>query len=433
MALDGPGLSFPAVLQNARLASRLAQIQAVANDQLHLTDVTTLASKSSRKDPYEGKRWVRRKDNAQFIGNPHIVAATKRDWTVQPPLVRPTFPEPLPPYLPRTEKLSGTEIPATEPLSANAGRFSLSLKGMRKTLRRSGNRAEVLVRHIENELIEWLWEGGTLLNPDLVSGPTTDADMQNLVLQAKPVRELQTVLEAMRTPLQLVWYIADDAFARYILHCCARYHEVVSYSKDVAGFRLTYLLRPNVTRPDHRAATALDTPPVTDIDYSSHPESDLDFLSDLSEKAADSDMELSERHDLDTNVEEEEPVAPAPTLVEDRPTDVPQGDVISLSEDSASQVGYVAVKLASLSVNSEKRRPDGEVCSDEPGVTAPHWYGKSTCRRMWSRSTSSPSRSPARHMARRRATLVRRYEPPKSTVTALGAARPQTLHEFIYS
>ena len=104
---------------------------------------------------------------------------------------------------------------------------------MRKALRRSGIRAELLVRHIESELTEWLWEGGALLNPDGDSS-TLEMDVQNLVGRAKTVRELSTVLEVMRTPLQLVWYIADDAFARYIVHCCARYHEVVSYSTPIS-------------------------------------------------------------------------------------------------------------------------------------------------------------------------------------------------------
>jgi len=167
---------------------------------------------------------------AEFVGNPHIVAATRRDYAVQPPRIPSTFPEPLPPYLPRTAKIPPAQIPGIDPPSANAGRFSLSLRGMRKTLRRSGNRAQVLVRNIEHELVEWLWEGGTLLNPD--TAHISDADVLNLMSRAKGIGDLTTVLEVMRTPLQLVWYVEDDAFARYVVHCCARYHEVVSYSKD---------------------------------------------------------------------------------------------------------------------------------------------------------------------------------------------------------
>ena len=50
--------------------------------------------------------------------------------------------------------------------------------------------------------------------------------------------------------------------------------------KDVDGRRLTYLLRPNVTRPDHTARAALDTPPATELsDYSLGVLSETDILS----------------------------------------------------------------------------------------------------------------------------------------------------------
>ncbi|KIM91356.1 hypothetical protein PILCRDRAFT_762809 [Piloderma croceum F 1598] len=43
--------------------------------------------------------------------------------------------------------------------------------------------------------------------------------------------------------------------------------------------RLTYLLRPNITRPDFHARATLDTPPVTDLDYTSQ-ERKSDFISE---------------------------------------------------------------------------------------------------------------------------------------------------------
>ncbi|KAF8973013.1 hypothetical protein BDZ97DRAFT_645362 [Flammula alnicola] len=100
---------------------------------------------------------MRRKDNAHFVGNPHVVAATKRDYSLPPPQTRSTFPEPLPPYLPRNVKLPTIPtLPVTDPGTANAGRFSLSLKGMRRDLRRAGGRAEGLVRDVESEMVQWL-------------------------------------------------------------------------------------------------------------------------------------------------------------------------------------------------------------------------------------------------------------------------------------
>lgn len=156
----------------------------------------------------------------------HIVPATKADYTISPPHINSTFPEPLPPYLPRTVKLPITPtLPVTDPASANAGRFSLGLKGMRRNLRRSGGRAEALIRDVEYEMIQWLSLGGTVLAPD---NSTHTGE-----IQSTPVGSTGTVLEISRTPLQLIWKISDDAFARYIVHCCARYHEIISFSMSI--------------------------------------------------------------------------------------------------------------------------------------------------------------------------------------------------------
>ncbi|KAF8629835.1 hypothetical protein AX15_003201 [Amanita polypyramis BW_CC] len=351
-------------------------------------------------------------------------------------------------------KVPPAEIPHPDAMSANAGRFSLSLKGMRKALRQSGSRAEVLVRNIEQELVEWLWEGGTLLDPD--SAPLSgDMDMQDLVCRATPIGDLNTILEVKRTPLQLIWYIADDAFARYVLHCCARYHEVVSYSKDVAGYRLTYLLRPNVTRPDHRAPAALDTPPVTDVDYSSHPESETDFLSDISEREADVEMFKNSDTSLGAITEAKPAQYPSPDSADSaeagrRNISSVQGDNLSDTadiDDSASELGYVAVKLSSLSVGSrdseefvtvdvEQRSMNGlGSASQSTPQYFPARYGHSVSarRRTWDRSVSSPSRSPSKTMSPRRAAARRHYEAPRATVATLGATRPQTLYDYLYS
>ncbi|KAK2467894.1 hypothetical protein APHAL10511_000189 [Amanita phalloides] len=432
MTTDSPVLSFPAVLRNPGLVSRFAQIQAVANEHEYVAHTTQIGPEPFRRGPHEGKRWVRRKDNAEFFGNPHIVAAAKHDYAIQPPHILSTFPEPLPPYLPRTVKIPAAQIPSQDPLSANAGRFSLSLKGMRRTLRRSGNRAQILVRHIEQEMVDWLWEGGTLLSPD--SAPTGDADVRDLVCRAKCVGELATVLELLRTPLQLVWYVEDDAFARYVVHCCARYHEIVSYSKEVAGFRLTYLLRPNVTRPDHRAPAALDTPPVTDIDYSSHQDSETDVLSDISERG--SNFSLSA-------IGEDAPVPRSPAGSE---VGIPQceEDISGAADidDSASESNHVLVKVPSLSVDSVT--DSGTENSGRGGLesglqTTPQGpsvqYGQSILarRRTWARSISSPSRSPVRTVVYPRTTARRRYEAPTSTAIALGATKSQMFYDYLYS
>ena len=101
---------------------------------------------------------------------------------------------------------------------------------MRRTLRGHGPRAERLVHDVEEEVLDWL-VGGTILNPDEAEDV--------LVIPGRPVGfEGSNIVELSRTPLQLIWSVEQDAFARYIVHCCARYHKVVSYSK----FRLNSLI-----------------------------------------------------------------------------------------------------------------------------------------------------------------------------------------------
>jgi len=140
------------------------------------------------------------------------------------PSTRQTFPEPLPSYLSRNTKLPPINRPTRDPVTANAGRFSLSLKGMRRTLRSHGGRAQPLVRDVEDEIIAWRREGGTLINPDA-------SDAQTFQFPGTLIGDTGCIREVSRTPLQLVWFISDDAFARYVVHCCARYHEIVSFSE----------------------------------------------------------------------------------------------------------------------------------------------------------------------------------------------------------
>ncbi len=152
------------------------------------------------------------------------------DYTLPTPSNKPTFPEPLPSYLPRTVKVPVAVLPTRDPVSANAGRFSLSMKGMRKELRRAGGRAEALVLDVEAEMMTWL-QGGVILRPD-ESNATGLANLQLRMKEGREIGSTGTVREVSRTPLQLVWSIADGAFARYVVHCCARYHDIVSFSRS---------------------------------------------------------------------------------------------------------------------------------------------------------------------------------------------------------
>ncbi|KAJ3505798.1 hypothetical protein NLJ89_g7227 [Agrocybe chaxingu] len=265
-------LSFPAILRNPGLKDRYGYLHTATGTPGTPPKSQSPVFKKQRRNQNEGKRWVRRNDNARFVGNPHIIAATKRDYALSPAQTHPTFPEPLPPYLPRTLRVPAASIPTTDPASANAGRFSVSLKGMRRDLRRAGGRAEALVRDVELEIVQWLAIGGTVLSPD-THNQGAEAPSQP---SETPVGNSGTIVEVSRTPLQLIWRIADDSFA--------------SFSKGTDENRLTYLLRPNVTRPDRRMQADLDTPPITDLDYSSNPDTDID--SDfISERELGSDVE----------------------------------------------------------------------------------------------------------------------------------------------
>lgn len=398
---------------------------------------------------------------AHFVGNPHVVAATRKDYVLPTPSNKSTFPEPLPSYLPRTVKVPVATLPARDPASANAGRFYLSMKGMRKELRRAGGRAEALVREIEGEIVQWL-QGGVMLRPD-ESNAAGLANLQVKMGEGREIGSTGSIVEVSRTPLQLVWSIADDAFARYVVHCCARYHEVVSFSKSSRGLvysgnllhlrlgkgdsneRITYLLRPNVRQPDYRAATTLETPPVTDIDYSSHPEStdvDSDFVSDRD--LVDSDIDESPTNpkiatgviatsgNLDSIQEASLPSSPLVTsqtidnvVREADEWSVLSGDIDAYGDESGSEAGQeLADSIASLSLGDghdaaqgaagEHRQdvdPDKTLTRDAADlvrealvddresspVRISHLrQSPLPSNRRWTRSTSSPSRSPAR-------------------------------------
>lgn len=143
--------------------------------------------------------------------------------SVPTPQKRPTFPSPLPRYLPRNIAIPAASPTSREPVSASAGQFSMSKKGMRRELRGRGVMTEVLVREVEDEIMAWL---------DMDVWVDTDTRQQSDDRgDDAQIGSLGVIREVERTHMHLVWEISDDAFARYVVHCCARYHNVVSFSK----------------------------------------------------------------------------------------------------------------------------------------------------------------------------------------------------------
>ncbi|KAI0730340.1 hypothetical protein C8Q72DRAFT_874823 [Fomitopsis betulina] len=406
-------MSFPAILRNPGIGDRFAHLHRIDSAQLRgsvAAAATAASKKKNRRDEKEGKRWVRRKDNARFVGNTHIVLPSKRDYAVVYPQKQPTFPEPLPNYLTRNNAIPPAVLPGREPSSANAGRFSMGLKGMRRELRKSGPRTEQLVRELEDEILAWL-DGGVMLAPDTAT---------EMSFPGRTVDSSETVKEVNRTPLQLVWSIEDNAWTRYVVHCCARYHEVVSFSKDTSGQRLTYLLRPNVTRPTHGVPSGLDTPPTTDLDSSVHSDFDAGSASDAfsdrrSESGADSDAEPVARptaHALSA-IAESAPGTPARTAAPLAPLSDDDWSVIGDEADAeeSETEDRLATGVGSLSLGDAEASPRTRQAS----FRSPLWERQR-------RSASSPSRSPARRPAR-----MYRVQPLRAP-----ASRP-SFYDYLFS
>jgi len=229
---------------------------------------------------------------------------------------------------------------------------------------------------------------------------------------------------------------------------------VVSFSKGTAEDRLTYLLRPNVTRPDRRIPAGLETPPITDLDYSSNPETDIDseFISD---RELESDIELD--HDAGLpSIAESPGAAPSslPVVREDSWSVIDEDGGVSDADEfeSSSEFGLeesvdvLQPRLENLSIDSPgipAAIPESQVL---PGVPAPTTtttdnspdrtltsirpyplQSDSARRREWpsARSASSPSRSPARERQRRRRTGTK-----KRVVVGMQSGR--SFYEYLF-
>ncbi|KAJ6475312.1 hypothetical protein C8R47DRAFT_1052916 [Mycena vitilis] len=402
-------LSFPSLLRNPGIASRYAHLsEATTPDKL----INQKKHRTPKRYDNEGKRWIRRKENARFAGNTHIVNPGSRDYLPPPgPQIRSTFPEPLPVYLSRNSKLPGV-LPTPEhrnAANADCGRFSMGLRGMRRDLRRMGFRSKPLVVDVETELVAWLEAGGTLLSPDTLDSTPNSS--------GTPIGTGTTIVEISRTPLQLIWQMTDDsdAFARYVVHCTARYHKIVSFSKEVSGQRLTYLLRPHVKYPEYHAANFVDTPPATDLDISSQLDTDSEFASDhdTRSEAGDSVPDSTAEH-MSTIDEDSVSLIPPTTVSDDDWSDAGDVDTDDGESGGESRLGQsfdslggdpddtvvIHHRLAQLSLRS---RPSGLATQN--------------------RSTSSPSRSPVRPARRNMQTAP----------SAPQSIAPKSFYEYLFS
>ncbi|PCH35929.1 hypothetical protein WOLCODRAFT_166548 [Wolfiporia cocos MD-104 SS10] len=238
---DGPApMSFPAILRTPGLSDRFAHLRPAVGNKVAVPAVP----KRNGRDDKEGKRWVRRKESdvgavprrngvetplrrSQFVGNAHIVPPTKRDYALPLPAKTPTFPVLLLPYIPRSVPIPPSAPPTREPSSAAAG-----------------PRTEALVRDVESALLAWLADD-VLLVPD---------DAALLAFPGAPLGETGVVGEVQRAPLGLVWSVHDDGFARYVVHCGARFHGVARMIRCTASRTSSARTSPGIRAPPPRSA-----------------------------------------------------------------------------------------------------------------------------------------------------------------------------------
>ena len=446
-------LSFPSILRHPGLTSRYAHL---VNSTGPLVPPPGQTKKVWRRNDNEGKRWVRRRENgtsrqtirfefflpntttsvrtARFTDNPHIAAPSKRDLEPPLPVLQTTFPIPLPPYLPRSAPLPASATPAPDAKASSAGQFSLSLRGMRKTLRRSGARTEALVRGVEDELTSWLGEVAVVLNPAPEGGHQ---------FPGRAVAGEEGIREVERSPQRLVWWIENDTWARYVVHCCARYHNVVSFSarashlprcihrtylffldfagKETPTHRLTHILRPNVTRPDPAARAALATPPPTDLDFSSLSSHDSDLPSSLSDvQSIDGASDVLSEADFESDLElPEHPhrrQVPPAGITSDADADAETGS----AGGAASDLEQATEALSLVNDDETPRRATRRAAAYHTRATM--WD-----HRRRGRSGSSPSRSPARRKPPRR----RLGRVPKKT-TSDDSGRRESFYDYLF-
>lgn len=379
-------MSFPAILRDPR--SRFAHLHGVS-PKARVRDAS-LSETRAGSARIEGKRKALRRENSHFLNNPHAVAPMRSDYDTPKVNLRSTFPVPLPPYLPRTQIAPSPPLPQRDELSAAVGRFTISLRGARKDLRRRGLHAERTVRVVESEIVLWLQgpgqqHAGRPFGVDFAA--PIDAGYNGCLGGA--------VIEVFRTPLKLIWK-TDDALARYAIHCTARWHDVVSFSKDTPeGERHTTLLRPHDFGPHMTHLATLEA--VAPAPSQPSPvvvETDTDALSTAYDSEAWSHVDQPVR-------------GAAPSVTGDSITDLTD-DGLSIAEatsgDESSMYAPADVDMTSDDDGSLVEDVDGMSLPDDdtprPADIERTLNRMSLAERQRLRSRSSPSPSPVRRRPR---------------------------------
>lgn len=154
--------------------------------------------------------------------------------------------------------------------------------------------------------------------------------------------------------------------------------------------RLTYLLRPNVQKPDYEVTITLETPPATDADYSSQFEttdSDSDFVKD--------------RDIIDSDVEDHLDPIEKVSSPQHAPIHSNSHDIDAYGDESGSKTGQDLADTVDLSLE------DTQV--------------------SWNRSTSSP----ARLLVRPRRLPFKRKK--RQVANLIGGQRGNTFYDYLFT
>ncbi|KAH7074334.1 hypothetical protein BKA62DRAFT_746085 [Auriculariales sp. MPI-PUGE-AT-0066] len=204
-----------------------------------------------------GRRKERRREDARFTGNPHIVAPSRSDYSPIEPRTTPTFP--APPPFPRSAPAPSASRPVFDAPSATAGAFRISARGVRRAVARCGPRMQALAADVEANLLRWRDAEGTF-----------DTAQTSIFAQTNVSPDSLGITELQSAPGELRWSVPDP-WTRYVVHCVARKCGIVSVSTDdssVTGGRVTRLLRPHISRRGVREIAGLHTPQTTDHEFS---------------------------------------------------------------------------------------------------------------------------------------------------------------------